>query len=287
MNPRFNRLLFSSLFALAAIPVQAPQVDPLADLINAYRAAPVSCDGKPAKPAARLTPVAALSKVKLGTGMFLDLALERAGYRVEHAEIITVSGADSARSAMADLEQAYCKTLLDARFADVGTRRTGDNWQIILAQPEKPLPLERTPDLSNFGQTILAAVNQARASGVVCGNEPYPAVAPLAWNDILGKAARAHSLDMATQRYFSHQGKDGRMAESRAAAAGYLWARIGENIAVGQESAEEVVDGWLKSPGHCTNIMAAGFTEMGAAYAIYDKLGKPRVYWTQVFGRPR
>lgn len=287
MNQHFNRLFFSTLFALAAFPVQARQVDALAGLINAYRAAPGTCDGRPARPVAKLTPQGALSKVRLGTGMFLDLALEREGYRVERAEIITVYGADSARGAMADIEQTYCQTLLDARFTDVGTHRTGDSWQIILARPVQPLPLAQSPDLSNFRQTILAAVNQARASGTVCGNEPYPAVPPLAWNDVLGKAARAHSLDMATQRYFSHQGKDGRMAETRAAAAGYHWSRIGENIAVGQESAEEVVDGWLKSPGHCTNIMASGFTEMGASYAIYDKLGKPRVYWTQMFGRPR
>jgi uncharacterized protein YkwD len=281
------RLLLSAIFFLAAAPAQAGFADPLADLINAYRAAPGMCAGKPATRMPPLVKNAAFSKVKLGTGMFLDLALERAGYRVEHAEIIYITGADSPSSAMADLQISYCKSLLDERFAAVGTRRNGNEWQVILAQPEKPLPLAKVPDLSGFGQIILDAVNLARSTGVVCGTKPYPPAPPLRWNDALGQAARGHSLDMANQRYFKHQGKDGRMAAERAAAAGYLWRRVGENIAVGQESAEEVVDGWLKSPGHCVNIMEPDFVDMGAAYAIYDVVGKPRVYWTQVFGRPR
>jgi hypothetical protein len=41
----------------------------------------------------------------------------------------------------------------------------------------------------------------------------------------------------------------------------------------------------LDSPGHCANIMNAGFAEMGAAYAINQERGT--LYWTQVFGSPR
>jgi hypothetical protein len=72
-------------------------------------------------------------------------------------------------------------------------------------------------------------------------------------------AALAHSLDMARQRYFSHQGKDGRQVGERALQAGYHWRRIGENIAVEQESADEAVAGWLSIPGHCANIMNRDF----------------------------
>ncbi len=228
----------------------------------------------------------AIAAIQLGTGRFLDVELERKGYRVEHAEIIYVSGVDTAAGAMAELERSYCKSLLDSRYEAVGSRRTGNDWQVILAQPEIPPPLVKTPDLTEFGQTILTAVNAARAAGTTCGTEKYPPVPPLKWNDALAKASRAHSLDMATQRYFSHQGKDGRMVAARASAAGYRWRKVGENIAVGQNTAEEVVEGWLKSPGHCTNIMAPEFVDMGVAYAIYDVSGKPRVYWTQVFGLP-
>jgi uncharacterized protein YkwD len=92
---------------------------------------------------------------------------------------------------------------------------------------------------------------------------------------------------MAGQRYFSHQGKAGRVVADRALQAGYRWRRIGENIASGQESPEEVVAGWLSSPGHCANVMDGRFTEMGAAYAINSARETLRVYWTQVFAAPR
>jgi hypothetical protein len=42
---------------------------------------------------------------------------------------------------------------------------------------------------------------------------------------------------------------------------------VGENIAYGPKSADEVVQGWLDSPGHCENIMDPRFAEMGIAYA--------------------
>ena len=35
---------------------------------------------------------------------------------------------------------------------------------------------------------------------------------------------------------------------------------------MGQTSPALVVDGWMNSPGHCTNIMNAGFTELGVGY---------------------
>lgn len=280
------RHILPVLGMLLLAPAEARPADPLAELINAYRVAPGSCAGKPVSPRRPLAANPALAEVRLGTGRFLDLELERKGYRAEHAEIFYVSGAANAHSAMAELERSHCGSLLDARYESVGSRRNGDAWQIILAQPEIPPPLAKIPDLSGFGQIILAAVNTARSRGATCGSRAFPPAPPLTWNDALASASRAHSLDMAEQRNMDHQGKDGRLAAARARAAGYQWRRVGENIAVGQNSAEEVVAGWLASPGHCVNIMEPDFVEMGAAYAIDDPVGKPRVYWTQVFGRP-
>ncbi len=286
MHRRFPRSLYFGIALLATFPAQARPADPLAGLINSYRAAPGMCAGRTAKPMAPLAPHAALSEVKLGTGMFLDLELARRGYRAEHADILYVSGAATAHLAMEELARTSCKILLDARFAVLGSRRTGDNWQVVLAQPEIPPPIVMTPDLSDFGQIILAAANAARAKGATCGSVAYPPVPPLVWNEALAAASRGHSLDMATQHYYDHQGKDGRLVTARAGAAGYHSRRLGENIAVGQRSAEEVANAWLTSPGHCANIMEPEFREMGVAYAIRDISGKPRVYWTQVFGKP-
>lgn len=285
-----RRLLFAMLFMPVCAPsgaAQAQQGAALIGLVNAYRAAPGPCDGRAAAPLAPLAPHPALARVQVGTGVFLESALERIGYPVAQAEAIYVSGPADARSVMALIERKYCKTLLSTRFSAIGAAHAGDSWQLVLARPAPPPLASRLPAQPDAATRILAAVNTARATARNCGEQVFPAAPVLSWNHALADAALAHSRDMATQRYFNHRGKDGRAVAERALQAGYRWRRIGENIAAGQESPEEAVAGWLDSPGHCANIMNAGFTDMGAAYAINPLREFTRVYWTQVFGTPR
>jgi hypothetical protein len=46
------------------------------------------------------------------------------------------------------------------------------------------------------------------------------------------------------------------------------------------------VAGWIKSPGHCANLMNPAFTEMGAAFAVNNR-SEFGVYSAQAFGTPR
>jgi uncharacterized protein YkwD len=269
---------------LAAMPAQARGGDRLAELINAYRAAPGACEGRQAHPVAPLALPPALARVQLAPGSLLQHSLERAGYKAERAEAIYVTGPPDARAAMAALQPKYCRLLLSTQFTDVGTAHNGDEWQVVLAQPLQPLKLPEWPDA---GKMILDAVNAARATARNCGARRFAAAPPLAWDGSLADAALEHSRDMAQNRYFAHEGSDGSMVGDRAQRAGYLWRRIGENIASGQASPEAAVAGWLDSPGHCANIMHPGFTQMGAAYAINPASESGTVYWTQAFGTPR
>ena len=273
--------------AAHAQPTPAGASDPLATLVNAYRAAPGICDGSPAAPAPALVPQAALAQLRIGAGTFIESALERAGYAAEQAQAVYVTGPEDAQSAMTVLAQNYCKVLLSDRFSAVGSYREGSTWTVVLARPAPPLPSITYPDWREAGRTILDEVNQARASARACGDRQFPAAPPLRWNPALGDAALAHSRDMATHRYFSHRARDGSHAADRAARAGYSWRRVGENIAFGQRSPREAVEGWLDSPGHCANIMNRDFTEMGAAYGVTPQRQTGIIYWTQVFGAPR
>jgi uncharacterized protein YkwD len=72
-------------------------------------------------------------------------------------------------------------------------------------------------------------------------------------------------------------------AGDRLAAADYRWQAYGENVALGQSNAVKVLDSWMHSRGHRTNILNPDFTEMGAGYAI-DRARRP--YYVQVFARP-
>ena len=94
-----------------------------------------------------------------------------------------------------------------------------------------------------------------------------------------------HARDMARRKFFDHRGRDGSQPKDRLLRAGYQPRLTGENIAFGPESAEEVVAGWLASPGHCANIMDTRFQHTGVGLST----GRDRrqIYWVQTFGAPR
>ena len=124
---------------------------------------------------------------------------------------------------------------------------------------------------------MLTAVNQARADAPVCGS-PVP---PLSWNCLLQNAAIRHSEDMDINGYPSdgHTGSDGSIPSQRVTEAGYSWSWVGENVAGGQRTIDWVMQAWLNSSGHCSNIMSSNYTEFGSSEINF--------YWTQVFGDPR
>src|SRR5204863_3708451 len=91
-----------------------------------------------------------------------------------------------------------------------------------------------TCNLPDFQASLLARINQVRASGANCGSDGvFGAAAPVAWNDKLTLAAEGHSQDMAAKNYFSHTSADGRTLADRVDATGYAWSSLGENIAAG------------------------------------------------------
>lgn len=135
-----------------------------------------------------------------------------------------------------------------------------------------------------FEEQVVVLVNQYRAAGATCGGTYYGPAPGLVMNAQLRAAARGHSEDMAVNNYFSHTSLDGRTFDQRIREAGYGGAYPwGENIAAGQSTPEEVVTGWMASPGHCTNIMSPGFKAIGVGYAFRSG-STYRHYWTQDFG---
>ena len=131
---------------------------------------------------------------------------------------------------------------------------------------------------------VVELVNAARSNGRKCGSERFGVAPSLNVSQKLNKAAEGHARDMARKKYFEHRGSDGSQPKDRVIRAGYQPRLTGENIAYGPESAEEVVAGWLASPGHCANIMDSRFQSIGIGIAIGRKRGE--IYWVQNFGAP-
>ena len=132
---------------------------------------------------------------------------------------------------------------------------------------------------------VVELVNAARGKKRKCGAQRFPATTPLTASRELNDAAADHARDMARKNFFDHGGSNGSQPKDRVLRAGYQPRLSGENIAFGPESAEEVVAGWLASPGHCANIMDSRFQHIGVGLATGKKRG--RIYWVQTFGAPR
>lgn len=136
---------------------------------------------------------------------------------------------------------------------------------------------------ADFEWRVLELTNERRAAPADCGGEAFAATGPLEMNETIRVAARLHSQDMGEQDYFEHDSLDGRSFDQRMREAGFAGpSPWGENIAAGQRSPEDVVAGWMASPGHCKNIMNPRFNVIGIGYAE-DASSTFRTYWTQDF----
>ena len=99
-------------------------------------------------------------------------------------------------------------------------------------------------------------------------------------NKIESSIAAQHSRNMATGKVpFGHDGLQTRAKAIRKQLGGI--STVGENVASGQMTAREAVDGWLQSPGHKRNI-EGDFTLTGIGWAK-DKKGM--IYYTQIFSK--
>jgi uncharacterized protein YkwD len=143
-----------------------------------------------------------------------------------------------------------------------------------------------TPAISPVLATrALQLVNDVRARGTHCGDELFGPAPPVTLSGTLAGVAVGHANDMAEKNYFEHVDPAGQSPADRVRAVGYSEKLVGENIAYGPKSVEEVVQGWLDSPGHCENIMDPRFVEMGIGLAPgHVKRG---LYWVQVLAEPR
>lgn len=125
-------------------------------------------------------------------------------------------------------------------------------------------------ELERLRQAIIDLTNAERAKADL---------PPLVENSHLHVSAQRHAEDMHAKSYFSHTSQDGRTIKERIESAGYLedvsfrtcrcqgWNyTLGENLAMGQDTAEQAVRDWMNSPGHRDNIMNKNYKEIGVGF---------------------
>jgi uncharacterized YkwD family protein len=97
----------------------------------------------------------------------------------------------------------------------------------------------------------------------------------------LSRVARIKSQDLHDNRYFAHNSPIYGSPFDMMKKFGITYRTAGENIAGGQGTPEDVVRGWMNSPGHRANILNASFTHLGVGY--FNGPNGYRHYWTQMF----
>ena len=315
MTPRHaSRALLALPLVVAAGLAQADALEVVNDLRDG------GCRGSPtASPLARSPKLDHVAEL-FSQGAALGEALERGGYVATQAAGIQIESMALDDDAIFEmLSERFCSRVTDPELRDAGFVQRGDRLWLVVGEPADaraappspakpsrpsapvkpdvpatplPPPIPRVPDDpadergDDTTDEVIDRINDARAQSRRCGSKQYAAVPPLRYSDVLSEASRAHALDMAERGYFDHKTPEGITPTQRLAKTGYQWSLTGENIARGQMSAREAVEGWLASPGHCANIMEPRFSETG--FALAEEGGREgALYWVQTFAAPR
>jgi uncharacterized protein YkwD len=163
-----------------------------------------------------------------------------------------------------NFQQGYCYGLVPTDAPDPWD----PNGQIPpLIVPPGPPPVPAPSNLSAAAQRVLDLTNQARGAA---------GLRTLVIDSRLQKAAQAYAELLNTGIPFSHSGPDGSTPFSRMQAAGYDGGYMGENIARGFFTADDVFTAWRNSPGHWANILYPNYDAVG--------IGVAGSSWVQDFG---
>ena len=131
----------------------------------------------------------------------------------------------------------------------------------------------RTGEMTQ-AEAVLKLVNQERQKAGV------PA---LTLSTKLTEIANIKANDMAEKNYFSHQSPTYGSPFDMLKHFGVSFSYAGENIAAGQKSAEEVMEGWMNSSGHKANILNKNYTQLGVGFKRGGQYGTE---WVQLFIKP-
>lgn len=123
----------------------------------------------------------------------------------------------------------------------------------------------------------------------------------LAADQRLYDASEAHTEWMVANEIFSHRGEGGSTPADRALAEGYVYTALGESLARGHTSPEQVVrgrtcdrycitacdvanrcDGWKQSSSHWRILMGSSYRDIGSAY-LSGPPSRPH-WWTVMVG---
>lgn len=152
-----------------------------------------------------------------------------------------------------------------------------DSSKQVTTQPTTPV--QTTPPTNQVEKAEVPSQVQ-QVVDLVNAERKKVGLSPLKVNDQLTKMAQVKAEDMRDNQYFSHTSPTYGSPFDMMKEFGVSYSYAGENIAAGQKTAEDVMKGWMNSPGHRANILSENFTEIGVGYVQGGAYG---TYWVQEF----
>ena len=136
-------------------------------------------------------------------------------------------------------------------------------------QPENPSIPDTDTESASFVRQVVNLVNQERAKA---------GLSPVTADTSIQTAAQVRAKEI--EKSFSHTRPDGSSFSTALTQQGVTYRGSGENIAWGQKTPEQVMNGWMNSDGHRANILNKNFTKIGVGY---HQNASGTNYWTQLF----
>ncbi|MDF2543754.1 MAG: putative secreted protein [Herbinix sp.] len=127
----------------------------------------------------------------------------------------------------------------------------------------------KNTSMSSYASQVLQLVNKERAK---------QGLSALTTESTLTEAANVRAKE--TVSSFSHTRPNGTSFSTVLKEFNISYRTAGENIAYGQKTPQEVVTGWMNSPGHRANILNASYGKIGIG--VY-KASNGTIYWSQLF----
>lgn len=165
--------------------------------------------------------------------------------------------------------------LLIGCFCLVAVVQTGCDSSVLGVMAFGPATptCETTTNGAQFVSRALVLINEERE---------LRGMKPLVLNDALSASAETYACSMIEAGFFGHDHPlTGAGFSDRHAAGEFRCYPAGENLALGHDAPEQVVDAWMNSPTHRDNILTDGYREMGLAVRQDSVDG--RLYWVQLF----
>jgi uncharacterized protein YkwD len=145
---------------------------------------------------------------------------------------------------------------------------------VLLGPLTAPWASAADPELARMEAALHQSVNRFRSEQHLIA---------LSRNPALDAVARAHSEDMATRRFFSHQSPEGHNWVDRLQRFGVDgFSMAGENVGMTSRSNpnQEILHGWLLSPAHRENLTARPFNATGIGIA---RAADGTLFYTQLY----